>query len=296
MFWLPEAAVLNAARGLVLGRTALLGQERIRYTGVLDMLGPLNPRLRHGILALAACLVLAGPAFGSYISSDPNANPLWYKYDSRQAGADPQGPFPVNASGTFELPQFDDQGGQRTLKYVTLVCEGFSFNGSVVLDNENPNHGGTASIEVGANINVTSSVPTAPLVVLVIPNDSNTGTITADDDPDYFGDFTGPDSIAAGAQPGYDSEFETLDETQDLSDYVGNGMIPWDFTSSTLVTYQSDVGAFFVRSREVDFDLTATVYYGWETGVPEPATLCLLGASGVGLLLKRRRRRLSGSR
>ena len=247
----------------------------------------IRSRLTVSIVCVSL-LAVVSPALGDIVSSDPNANPIWHKYDSRDAGANPQGPFTINDTGSFGLPKFDTQSGTRILTAVTMVIEAFAHSGTHVLDNENPTEDGNASITVGASIYVDSQVAGAPLVVVTLPTDSNSGLITADDDPDFFGDFAGLDSIKADAAGATDSNSNTLDTN--LGEYIGAGNITWNFDSNTILTYETDVAPFFANSTAVTFDFTAQVIYNWQL-LPEPVTGVILGTGAMAMILRRRKRK-----
>ncbi len=231
----------------------------------------------------------APTASGDILSSDPNANPVWYEYDSRDANANPGGPFSVNDTGSFSLPQFDTQGGTRALQAVTLIVEGWAFGGRIYVENEDGSSGGNATATVGAGITVDNALSTAPLVVLVIPKDSNSHFVDPDDPAEgFFPDFAGTDCLTVGLNDGQDLDSATID--QNLDEYVGDGEITWTFDSDTIATYNTTFAPFTVSANPTQFDFRARVQYIYEGGIPEPVSIALLGG-GAFVLLRRRRRR-----
>jgi len=239
--------------------------------------------------ARIACIValLAGacavPAWGDIII---------YTYDSTVDS--PTGPFAVGQSGSFTLPQYNDPS---PLIFVTIEVTGVTFGGENTWDNET-DAPGWAEVTLGAEIEVTSNTPAAPLVTLVIPQVTAHEDVEADDPseagvPVYFAghwmnaDYAGADSVTVTATGGSDSDSDTLGPGDDLTPFIGAGTVQWDFDSSLVAAHDSNNSLGQGQEDPPQFNFTARVIY--ENTAPEPAAVAVL-CVGLGPILLRRRR------
>ena len=254
-------------------------------------------------LALCALVWLLAslPAVADEMPLDPNDNPEVHTYDSTIDA--PLGPHACGVSGSFTLPQFDDTilipvpgfGMQpRELVSVYVSVTASIIDGYNAWENED-NIDANAMVQIGARLRVQSVTPSAPLVVVTFPVDSNTGTLKADSDgdpPDYSGD----DTIAAIADGDSDANDATIDvsgpeNAAKRAEWSGTGDIAWNFDPNS--HFSADIRPAvqpdnLFESPKVHF--TAEVRYLWQVA-PEPATLAMLAMGSAGLLVRRTRRR-----
>jgi hypothetical protein len=173
--------------------------------------------------------------------------------------------FDAGDSGSFAVPQFDDHGGARTLQGVYFELTTNALDGLMLFDSEDPSDAGTATLTIGADIDVTGAL--VPVSVTVTLSESDTGPVTADTDaaPDYVG----TDSLGV--------QFATLADLQsftyssppdDLSGFIGAGNVTFDFTSNSIAVHSEDVGPVSIFTLGPQFNFVATIRY---TYVPEPA-------------------------
>lgn len=216
--------------------------------------------------------------------------------------------------GNFQLPKFDPSDPRinnpyptRTPQLVVVIINvtGRSFNGLNAVDNESKRHTGWGNVSIGTDITVRALTNNVPAVVLVFPQDSNSGFLDYDDPAEdggsqptivfggleLNGDYLGPDALSTGQGTSSDANTLTLDTAQnDLSEFVGPGTLDWSFLSKLATGGSWDVNPAMATTDPPDFDFTAEVRYLYFVE-PEPGTLGLLGISGVAMLLRRRRRR-----
>jgi hypothetical protein len=235
-------------------------------------------------------LLIVSAVLGSCLCA-ARGNVITYEVVVDNGGAN----FACGAGGTFQLPQFDDRGGERKLCWMALSVAANALGGSAALDNENGGSGGQAAVGIGAGIHVRSETILTPLALDLAPWQSRSGYL-AGDDPAETGtggaDFTGPDSLATDTPLVTDHQFLTLDAaSEDLSEFIGTGCVTYGFTSRLLALYESEVLPFETSSTDPRLSFVATVIYGMEVypEAPEPASLGLLALGMMRLLWRPRR-------
>ncbi len=133
--------------------------------------------------------------------------------------------------------------------------------------------------------------------LIVIPDAfvTATGWVDADNEPGGAGaDFAGTDycSIIGGAVSDVESGFQT--SAASLAPYIGTGNVTFVFDDAGTSTSGTGVlpspGARRVTIATTNFNFTTTVQYEY---VPEPATALPLALGGLGVLRRRRVRRVA---
>jgi hypothetical protein len=230
--------------------------------------------------------LLAASASGAQISFTVVADNGGANY---LAGGDP---------GTFTLSQFNSALG--TLTGVSLQVTGNSIGGFNSLDNESATRSGTATLTIGSDVTVSSTVDT--LLVLVNPTQTAAGSVARDSDG--AADFTGTDAVTVIGTSSTDTQSSS---PVSFLPYIGTGSILYSFSSSANTAVALTAGTLSFSSLAFDsdnpsFNFTATVTYNYEPNldppppqVPEPGTLGMAVTLGV-LGLSRLRRGLRAKR
>lgn len=235
----------------------------------------------------------------------------------------------AGASDIIRLDQFDPTrampGGNDPvgeLRGVLLYLRVHLKGGRYVLDNETTRAIQTATLQIGANLNV-KNASSNPIPVdfsaspyaqaelapgATLASDVNTdGTDPYDGarpDADWSDAVldqysTGADKLAAIIDPNDPSNFfEYVPMYTDLTDpvalaaFTGNGTVDFVFSSSTYghADYSPSQMVNIWPSR-VTFDLEARLVYVYADAVPEPASMGLLLAALAPILVRRFRRR-----
>ncbi len=181
--------------------------------------------------------------------------------------------FSAGDSGNFNVPQFDDESGSRTLKTVDLSITLNSFGGVHVFDNEDDVAAdvdltiGTRAFnfQYGAqtfpNLDATASEAGAP-------TPDPPGTVGPNDDafPPTIG--TGDDFTLTGTSSTTDDADSLTSPPTDLSPFVGAGNLTINFDSEVEASLVTNVGSFISGVNPAPtFNFVATITY---TYVPEP--------------------------
>lgn len=200
-------------------------------------------------------------------------------------------PLLAGSSGQFVLPQFNSRGGSWTLNSVMLELNATSRGGSNTIDNESP-FAGTGTVRIGTDINVTGP---SSLTVIALPMTSKSGPIPVDSEsgpPDPISgnaDFVGSDTLTVLGQDVSVIMSSSLTRPfDDLSAYVGGGVVSFDYASAVNSFASADVAPTSSLAQSPEFEFVATIKYSY-SAVPEPATALLL-AAGVMFLKPRRRK------
>ena len=255
---------------------------------------------------------------GAYAAEPNPPDPDGYYSDSHtKVFAD----LEAGASGIIALDQFDDTrimpNGKKVedlrgvLLYLTVHLKG----GRIVLDNETLRAIQSATLQIGANLQVNNAAlgvnfSASPFAQKsgALANDVNTnGT-----DP-YDGQWpnpnlsdavldlysTGADKLAAIIDANDPNNFFTfapiyvdLNDPAQLALFTGNGTVDFVYSSSPYghATFSPSQIA-NVWSSMVKFDLEARLVYLYAGIIPEPASMGLLVAALAPILARRRRRR-----
>jgi len=245
------------------------------------------------------CTVCALVVLSASVAS---GDAITYLYDSTVDN--PLGPFAVGVGDTFSLPQYNDP---RPLEGVEVEITATAVSGNNIWDNESAS-GGWAEVTMGAEITVSSQTPSAPAVIVVIPEASERDDNLEADDPNengplvIFGPYTMNADFADGINPpvndsvrvdtagATDNQVKVLLAAMgdDLSDWIGSGNVTWDFTSNLRASNQSNLPLGQGQSDPPTYQITARVTYNI---VPEPSCLAALGLGLPALLLRRRSRK-----
>jgi hypothetical protein len=184
--------------------------------------------------------------------------------------------FPLSPGNTtVDLPQFDDQGGTRTLVSVELEL----------------------SAMIGSNITAENDsvldAPSFPVGLTGLVNASTTGLSTTVSLIENWPFGLSPTDGVAGSGPDYhdfgylsdndvDSDSMT-DPPDDLSAFVGPGTITVNIDGSAGWSFQGTTDATLVIDN-LGASGTAKIIY---TYVPEPASMMMLGLGLVGVIRRR---------
>jgi hypothetical protein len=192
------------------------------------------------------------------------------------------------ATGTFEVPQFDDLGGTRTLTKVTLTVRINSYGGKHEFDNESF-LGDTITLGIGAQVRVKGPDPVLGSRLIVNPDavETLTGFATADTDG-LPPDFVGTDALSITGVYATDIRVGSRTDPWDIAPYIGTGNVTFEFDggTSTSGTRLTDAGSDRITTGTNHFDFTTLVEYEY---TPEPATLSMLALGGLALLRRRKR-------
>jgi hypothetical protein len=256
---------------------------------------------------------------------EPDPDPADYLVDShtsalykREAGSGPLG------TGIMSLDQFDptrivpggtDPVGQ--LRGVLLYVSVRLRSGRLVLDNESANVIQTATLKIGATLRLFNDAIQLDFSTTRYATKTNTQPILKDIGTVPFdGQYPNPrlseaelekycvgdDKLAAIISPNGPTSFDDAapiytDVTTDpniLALFIGNGTIDLSFTSKPFAEGSYDPGyTAIVWPSVVTFDIEMRVVYLYANAIPEPASMSLLGAALVPVLLRRFRGRKS---
>lgn len=187
------------------------------------------------------------------------------------------GTLPAGSEGTYSLPQFDNQGGTRTLAAVTYQVAGYSWGGINILDNESA-FAEQAWVRIGALINVTplGAIQDAPDVQPRPPLTRNpaVGTLAIDADneavppaPEVSGDadYAGTDSIRVDGVDTTDTPAPVTlaAPADDLSGFIGTGTIDWHYEGLSGADGNAGTASTQALLIPAEFSLEATVTYTW---------------------------------
>lgn len=274
----------------------------------------------------AQILGVKGTVVGAYASEAlPPAQDAYYSDSHSQVF----GNLEAGASGIIALDKFDptrtNPGTNDTvgklrgvLLYLTVHLKG----GRLVLDNETTRAIQTATLQIGANLNVTSRDATLGVNFASSPFVEVSGSLAADVNTDGSDPFdgqwpsqnltsaqldqysTGADKLAAIIDPADPNNFfefvpiyVDLSEPAEVALFTDDGSgetIDFVFNSSPYghVDYSPSQLA-NAWSSKVTFDLEARLVYLYAEAIPEPTSMALLGACLTPILARRLRRRKS---
>ena len=193
------------------------------------------------------------------------------------------GPAGVPDAGTtVSLNQFDE-ATYGTLTKVTLTLDGTASAGSITWDNESDV---ATDVTLGIGGQVTAVAPSA-LTLVVVPLQQGDGVGIVADDDGYPPDFAGADSFTVTGGTGSDSDSAVLTNAALFAPYKGTGTFDIDISSivKTLVLTSGGTGETKPTAGVTSGVVTVTYEF-----VPEPATMALLLAGGLGALLRRKSR------
>jgi hypothetical protein len=179
----------------------------------------------------------------------------------------------------YNIPQFDDQGGNRVLDSVKLTLNG-AVEGDANVESLNQ---GPSTVQVNLQATITMTLMGDVLgVVIPVANESFNAT-TFDGSIDFAGgsgtmfpDLTGADMTMATLFNGID----------DLSDFIGVGTVPL-VANAVGSSFGSGAGNLILQFH-TDAGLDFSVVYDYHL-VPTPAAAGLLALSGAAGTLRRRR-------
>ncbi len=220
-----------------------------------------------GLLVGVLSLVLAAaPAAAGTISYNANYGPTGVP----------------DAGTTVSLNQFDE-ATYGTLVKITLTLDGTASAGSITWDNES---GVVTDVTLGIGGEVTAVAPSA-LTLVVVPLQLGNGFNIVADDDGYPPDFAGADSFTVAGGTGTDSDSSVLTNAALFAPYKGTGTFDVDISSivRTLVMTTGGTGETQPTAGVTSGVVTVTYEF-----VPEPATMALLLAGGLGALLRRKSR------
>ena len=178
--------------------------------------------------------------------------------------------YTANDSGTFDIPQFDEQGGSRTLRSVEIQIGLNSFGGAHIFENESATPA-NVDLTIGTEADTFryGAAPGEVFTLTVLANDSTSVVVPADNGvfPPVLGD--GDDTSLVGGSP-TDSDSDTLTAPgDDLSLFIGGGNLTISFDSMVAATLVADVGDFISGVNPAPtFNMTYTVIY---TYIPPPS-------------------------
>ena len=216
---------------------------------------------------VAVCLLVGGSSAQAVTFTDSNSA----SFTNLDIGS--------NLVPDLTLDQFDT--GLGTLTKVILKIEADTSGGTIQWDNEAENPS-TVTLGIGGELTVTG--PDA-LVVVTIPLQLNSGSVSADEVGDGGGDYAGPDAFAVSSASGSDTDEEFL--TTGFDSYKGTGTFNVS-VESLAETFLSTSGGFGPINPDPGIaNGTVTVIYEY---IPEPGTMAMLAVGGIGMLLRRRRK------
>ena len=187
--------------------------------------------------------------------------------------------LPIGDNTSVTLDQFDTSLG--TLTKVILKIEADTSGGSIQWDNE---AGNPSTVTLGIGGELTATGPDA-LVVIAVPLQLDSGSVSADEAADGAGDFSGPDAFAVTTASGNDTDEDSL--TSGFDSYKGTGTFNVSI-ESVAETYLSTSGGFGPINPQTGIaNGTVTVTYEY---IPEPGTMAMLALGGISVLLRRRRK------
>lgn len=176
----------------------------------------------------------------------------------------------------FQLPQFDDMGGTRTLLSVDVTLEAMIGAHAMVENLENWEHEITMTIDAFVSLSFLDEPLVAPTGV------SNKQVFMAAP-YDGMSDFDGP-SGAGFDLSGSDTASTSRSGPDDLSPWIGNGMVDLLGQATSLSTAAGPGNVLFVFDTFAAGKVTVTYEF-----VPTPGSWTIMLASAA-LLVPRRRR------
>ena len=237
------------------------------------------------LLAVSVLLLAAAP--------NASADSITHGLTLHDNGGSGYGPL-LGYTGSFDVPQFDDLFGTRTLTEARLLVYIESSYGKNEFDNE-AFGGGTVTLAIGSWVRVQGPEPLvgSRLSVTADAVESVTAPISGDTDG-IPADFLGADYLSITGTSSTDTKSAGKTAAADLAPYIGTGVVTFVFdggrsTAGTILTaagWQRIDWPGFTTPPLHNYTFETLVTYEY---VPEPATLSLLALGGLAMIRRRRK-------